>query len=71
MKLDEKAAAERLNIRPKTLANWRSGGGGPTYFKIGSRVLYDELDLAEWLESRRRKSTFEAAGPALVAGART
>ena len=61
MKLSEIETAARLNLPRKTLSNWRSSGGGPPYFKLGARVLYDERDLDEWLESCRRKSTFEAA----------
>lgn len=70
MKLSEVETAARLGIRRKTLANWRSSGGGPVYYKLGARVVYDEADLDAWVESRRRKSTFEAAGSDLAIGAR-
>lgn len=34
-------AAAHLRVSAKTLANWRSNGTGPTYKKVGSRVVYD------------------------------
>ncbi len=49
--------AERIHIDEKTLANWRSAGRGPPYFKIGMRVLYDETDVAQWIETRRVNTT--------------
>lgn len=57
MKRDEKATAERMGVKPKTLANWRSSGGGPVFFKVGGRVIYDDADVDTWLASRRRTST--------------
>lgn len=40
-------------ITEKTLANWRSQGDGPTYTKIGGRVMYRVVDVLKWEESRR------------------
>lgn len=60
MKLNESAAAEHLGIKRKTLANWRSLGGGPPYLKLGSRVVYDTADLDAWAAARRRNSTSQA-----------
>jgi hypothetical protein len=59
MRRDEKATAERIggNLQPKTLANWRSSGGGPPFYKIGSRVLYDDADVDAWLAARRKTCT--------------
>lgn len=51
--------AERLHMSRQRLACWRLEGFGPRFHKIGSRVLYSERDVAEWLESRRRASTSE------------
>jgi DNA-binding transcriptional MerR regulator len=66
MKLDEKATAERIGLSPKTLANWRSSGGGPPFYKLGGRVLYDPCDLDAWVASRRRTSTSDP-GPSVAA----
>lgn len=51
--LTEKQAAERLGVKPGTLAHWRSAGTGPSYHKSGRLVVYFQRDLDEWLESRR------------------
>lgn len=63
MKRDTKAAAERLNLSPKTLDNWRSRGGGPPYYKLGGRIVYDDAEVDTWLAKRRRTSTSDP-GPA-------
>lgn len=58
MKLDAKAAGERLGgATEKTLANWRCGGRGPPFFKIGGSIRYDEKDLDDWLATCRRTPT--------------
>lgn len=43
----------KCTITEKTLANWRSQGDGPTYTKIGGRVMYRVADVVKWEESRR------------------
>lgn len=50
-------AAVRLGFHVASLANLRSSGRGPAYFKVGRYVRYDESDLAEWMRSRRFTST--------------
>jgi excisionase family DNA binding protein len=53
--LDEKAAAELLDIAPGTLSVWRSTGRYRIPFvKVGRRVRYRRADLEAWLESRTR-----------------
>ncbi|MDU5248074.1 MAG: helix-turn-helix domain-containing protein [Varibaculum cambriense] len=44
-------AARYLNLRPGTLANQRSRGVGPRYYKLGRRVVYRVADLDAWLAS--------------------
>ncbi|WP_420846583.1 helix-turn-helix transcriptional regulator [Nocardioides jishulii] len=39
------ALAERWDMTPKTLANWRSAGTGPTFVKIGGMVRYRLADV--------------------------
>lgn len=51
-------------ISPRTLANWRVIGQGPTFTKIGGRVLYHVADVQAWEESRRAGSTSEYGGEA-------
>lgn len=56
--LTEAEAAERLGVRPKTLARWRwKGGIGPDHRKIGRKVRYALSDVEEYLAATRRRST--------------
>jgi excisionase family DNA binding protein len=53
--LDEKAAAELLQLSPGTLSVWRSTGRYCIPFvKVGRRVRYRRADLEAWLASRTR-----------------
>lgn len=48
-------AAERLHVKPKTLANWRVSkrAFGPTVTKIGGRPLYDLTDIEQFIASSK------------------
>lgn len=50
-------AAKYLGLSVRTLDRLRVSGGGPTFWKAGSRVLYDQRDLDAWVEGRKRTST--------------
>ncbi|SCB39863.1 helix-turn-helix transcriptional regulator [Rhizobium multihospitium] len=52
-------AARFLGISIRTLEKHRTYGTGPTYRKIGGRVLYTVQDLESWSETGSRKSTRE------------
>lgn len=55
--LDEQAAADFLDLKPGTLAVWRSVGRyGLPFVKVGHRVRYRRSDLVAWLERRTRPS---------------
>lgn len=58
-KIGRPEAASYLGVSPRTLEKWAVVGGGPTYYRIGSRVVYDTAELDEYLESRRVRSTSE------------
>jgi len=45
----------RGQVKPATLATWRSRGGGPTFTKIGGRVLYSLKDVQAY-EARNRRT---------------
>jgi DNA-binding transcriptional MerR regulator len=52
---DIQTAANYLKVPTTTLKFWRAHGTGPAFLKIGKRVYYTELDLLEYIESRRMK----------------
>lgn len=45
--LDQNELAKRWLRSPRTLENWRTKGTGPTYKKIGGKVLYRLSDIVE------------------------
>lgn len=59
--LDEKEAADRLGLSPRTLQAWRVSGGGPVYRKIGRRVAYAVPDLVAFVDAGTRAHTSEGA----------
>ena len=53
--IDEKEAAEFLDVTPGTLSVWRSTGRhGLPFIKVGACVRYSRKSLEAWLESRTR-----------------
>jgi excisionase family DNA binding protein len=56
-KLDTAEAAEYLGLGKSTLDKLRVTGGGPAFFKVGARVVYDSADLDAWIAQHRRSST--------------
>jgi hypothetical protein len=49
--------AIRYRIPKPTAAKWRWNGSGPTFVKLGSRVLYREADVESWISANERTST--------------
>lgn len=47
---------EIYGISERTLANWRSQGKGPAYYKFGGAVKYLRAELDEWVLSQRRRT---------------
>ena len=56
-RLNTKDAAEHCGVSQSYLIKLRTEGGGPHYFKLGARVVYDVDDLDSWLETKKRAST--------------
>jgi hypothetical protein len=55
--LSNDQAASFLNLSPRTLEKLRVVGGGPTFSKLGRRVVYAREDLQSWATAKRRAST--------------
>ena len=54
--LDPKALADRWGMQVSTLSNWRNLGKGPSYRKIGGKVLYLAADISAYESSALRTS---------------
>lgn len=58
--LSEIAAAEALDVSPRTLQAWRARGGGPPFIRVSARcVRYRPDDIRRWIAERLRTSTSE------------
>ena len=53
-------AARLVGLSDSTLAKLRLNGNGPTYCKLGRRVVYRPSDLEQWLQSRTTRDTSDA-----------
>lgn len=56
-------AAQFLGLSDRTLEKHRVYGTGPTYKKLGGRVVYAVEDLQAWANCGTVKSTSDAASP--------
>jgi predicted DNA-binding transcriptional regulator AlpA len=50
-------AARVLGISPRTLEKYRCHGNGPTFRKLGGRVVYAIDDLEAWADQAACRST--------------
>ena len=50
-------AARMLGISPRTLEKYRCHGSGPTFRKLGGRVVYAVDDLEAWADKAACNST--------------
>jgi excisionase family DNA binding protein len=57
--ITQKEAARRLGISTRTLERYRVTGTGPAFTRLGKLVRYRPEDLAEFVNSNRRRSTSE------------
>lgn len=57
--LNAQKAADWTGLSTSTLAKLRLTGNGPTYSKLGRRVVYRLVDLETWIEAHRFNSTSE------------
>lgn len=56
-RLNVKEAAAYLGLSASSLNKLRTYGGGPKYYKLIQRVVYDVRDLDAWVADRSRTST--------------
>ena len=50
-------AARLLGLSPRTLEKYRCHGSGPTFRKLGGRVVYALSDLEAWTDQAACRST--------------
>ena len=56
--INEKAAAEFLDLTPRSMQAMRQRGGGPRFVRISARcVKYRRIDLKAYTDARMRAST--------------
>jgi predicted DNA-binding transcriptional regulator AlpA len=58
--ISAQVAARYVGLSASTLAKLRLNGNGPTYCKLGRRVVYRPADLDQWLQSRTARDTSDA-----------
>jgi excisionase family DNA binding protein len=56
-KLSTEAAAKYVGVSRAFLDKLRMTGGGPSFLKIGKRVLYERAALDAWLNAKRMDQT--------------
>lgn len=63
--LNQRQAAARLGLAPRTLESFRFKGGGPPFVRISARcVRYRPADLDAWIADRVHLHTHLAANAA-------
>jgi len=65
-KISLREAARRVGVYHTTLKSYSDEGLAPSYVQVGpnKKVLYDEDEIAEWLEESRNDNEQEEANPA-------
>ena len=64
--LGEDDASRRLGVSRRTLARWRSTGGGPAFVRLGARRIgYRAADIEGWAAAR----TYSSRADELARGA--
>lgn len=54
--LTTRQVADRLQVNPGTLANWRMWNRGPAYKKVGRNIRYSAEDVKLWEEKFRQET---------------
>jgi excisionase family DNA binding protein len=45
-------AAKLLRVTPRTLANWRADGQGPSWSRLGRQILYRRQSVLQYINAR-------------------
>jgi len=51
--LTEKQTARILQVKPQTLATWRTKSLGPSYIKLGSSIRYKRQSILEYIANNQ------------------
>ena len=63
------AAAKMLDLKARTLEEWRHRGGGPPFVRLSQTCVRYPLDsLMAWIAERTASSTAEEAARRVAAG---
>jgi hypothetical protein len=65
--LTRSEAAAELRLTVKCMDNWRCAGRGPTFLKLGGRVVYPRSEIEAFKAAARRTSTLTPAPSRLSA----
>jgi predicted DNA-binding transcriptional regulator AlpA len=60
-------AADYARVSASYLNKLRVFGGGPKYFKLGRRVVYEQAALDAWMRARTHSCTSEYAASLVAA----
>jgi len=61
--IDQNAAAQYLDVEPRTLEAWRSRGIGPQFVRYSRRcVRYRVSDLERWVETHLVRAPIDSGG---------
>jgi hypothetical protein len=50
--------ARYLGMCPGSLCNWRSAGRGPAYVKLGSKIMYQKVDIERFIQDKQNHIQF-------------
>ena len=63
--IDTKQLAKRWNKSYKTIESWRATGRGPSYYKLGNRILYDLNEIKNQIMSNLKGSVMSTVSVSL------
>ncbi len=61
--LNQVELSRRWRLSPRTLERWRSEGTGPSYLKVGGRVVYRWEDIEAFEASQLQEASTPKAEP--------